>query len=190
MSESVRAFIAIEIPESVQEILCRIQSVLKGEGLNLRWVNPANLHLTLKFLGDTPVDSIDAIREKMVRTAKSFEPFTLQATGTGVFPGIKRPRVVWAGIAGNIRTLIDLHHQLDKNLAELGIPSENRPFNAHLTIGRVKGKISTARLERAMAITRHIASDPFIVDQVILFQSDLKPTGPVYTKLANAVLQQ
>jgi 2'-5' RNA ligase len=105
-----------------------------------------------------------------------------------VFPGIKRPRVIWTGVSGQVNQLFGLQKRLEDNLDGLGFPKENRPFKVHLTFGRVKNRLDPKRLGDALSEFSGFESAEFVADRVILYKSDLKPAGAVYTKLVEAVL--
>jgi 2'-5' RNA ligase len=107
----------------------------------------------------------------------------------GLFPGIKKPRVMWLGVGGQLESLFKLQSTLDENLEKSGFPREKRPFKGHLTLGRIKGKIDTKKLVDSMRSLKGVESDSFFADRIILFKSDLKPTGAVYTKLSSTALE-
>jgi 2'-5' RNA ligase len=107
----------------------------------------------------------------------------LTSAGLGVFPGIRQPRVIWAGIIGDTQRLLDLQRAVDAQLAAIGYPPEKRPFRSHLTIGRVKDRIDAQRLARSLADAGGFEAPPFAVEDVVLYRSDLQPGGPEYTTL-------
>jgi 2'-5' RNA ligase len=184
----IRAFIAVDLPESVIRALQSAQERLKSHRLDIRWVKPGNIHLTLKFLGDIQPADIDPIREALRSAAAAVAPFPIAARGAGVFPGIKKPRVVWAGLSGELPTLFALQECVERALAAIGFAPEARSFKAHLTIGRVKGRVRPADLLAALQELAKWASPVFTVDRVTFFQSDLRPGGAVYTRLGDAPL--
>jgi len=112
----------------------------------------------------------------------------LEVKGLGVFPGIRRPRVLWAGIAGETPPLNELQKDLEEALRQVGVPKEKSPFSGHLTLGRVKGKIDSEKILNALKLGKAFISDPFTVRNLYLIKSDLKPTGAEYTKLIQAPL--
>lgn len=183
MPETFRAFIAYDLPESVRSSLAAVQQALKLYGFRVRWVRPANIHLTLKFLGSTAEADTSKIAGAMSQAVKDCESISLVAKGIGVFPDSRRPRVIWAGLAGQLVHLQKLQHTLDDYLAELGFAKETRAFKAHLTLGRVKGKIASARIKTAIEKLDGFASESFEVNQIILFKSELRPSGAVYSKV-------
>ena len=188
MSETIRTFIAAELPGKIISSIRRVQKDLRYYGFKIRWVRPENTHLTLKFLGDVKKTDIEKVGEAIFESVKEFSPITLRAKGIGTFPGIKRPRVIWVGISGQLDQLIGLHKTLDEKLEAIGFPKENRSFKGHLTLGRVKAKIDPKRLGVALNELAGFESESFVADRIILFKSELKPTGAVYTKLAEASL--
>ena len=183
-----RTFIAFELPENIVACLKRLQNALKQHELNIRWVNPKNIHLTLKFLGDIPVREYLEIESAIKLTSQAFEPPVLSVTGMGVFPTIKNARVLWTGIGGETETLIKLQQNLEMQLSYLGIQKENRPFKAHLTLGRLKKRVVPAQLLKAIKACCEFKPLNFSAKHVVLYQSDLKPDGAVYTPLFRASL--
>ena len=122
MGEKLRAFIAISLPEPVLQGIVTAQETLKRSGLKIRWVRKEGIHLTLKFLGDIDRDDVEKISEAMERATGSFSPFTLWAEGIGVFPNLRRPRVAWVGVSGDIEILRALQRDLESQLSGLGLP--------------------------------------------------------------------
>jgi 2'-5' RNA ligase len=183
MSETIRAFIAFELPPAVISLLDKVQQDLERLKIRARWVRPENVHLTLKFLGDINPDHIDKIGAEMTAAAFESPPVTLSVRGVGVFPGIKRPRVIWVGLGGDIRSLFAFQSRLEEKLAGAEFPKDKRPFRAHLTLGRIKQAARPAVIRQMITDYARLSSDEFICDQVFLFKSDLKPSGAVYSKL-------
>ena len=185
---TVRAFIAFPLPPEVIAHIRQIQAGIRAHDFPLRWVRPENIHLTLKFLGDTEQSAIGEIAGAMAETVRDTEPLTLEARGLGVFPGVRKPRVLWAGLAGETEALIRLQGRLADKLADLGFPRESRPFRAHLTLARTKGRTEARRLVQAMSEFGALASPPFATDEMVLYRSDLRPAGAVYTRLESVSL--
>jgi 2'-5' RNA ligase len=183
MSETLRTFIAVELPEEALSFAVNIQDALKSYGFNIRWVKPENIHVTLKFLGGIHRDVKGKVEDAMVNAAKECKPMQFSVKGMGVFPGVKRPKVVWCGLNGDVSSLIDLQSELDETLADMGFSKERRPFKSHLTLGRTKGLVSPNKIIDAMKELSSYESTPFHVQTITLFRSDLQPTGAVYTRL-------
>ena len=188
MSDNIRAFIAIDLPDYVLRGIGGIQAGLKQSGVKVKWVRKESVHLTLKFLGDIPAHRVGEIGAAVHEAVKDVRPFTLEGKGVGVFPDFRRPRVIWAGISGELDTLKDLCQRLEEALVKIGFPKEKRPFQAHLTVGRIKGGINKQILRAALEEQKEFVTDPFTVASVILYQSVLQPQGAIYTKLVEAEL--
>jgi 2'-5' RNA ligase len=189
MGEKLRAFIAISLPEPVLQGIVTAQETLKRSGLKIRWVRKEGIHLTLKFLGDIDRDSVEKISEAMERATGSFSPFTLWAEGIGVFPNLRRPRVAWVGLSGDIEILRALQRDLESQLSGLGFPKEKRPFKGHLTLGRVKGRLDGIKLQEALEDLGDFRTESFTAQSLVLFQSELRPDGAVYSRLAEVPLK-
>jgi 2'-5' RNA ligase len=189
ISETFRAFIAIDLPESVKSFLSEAQEALKSYGFGVKWVRPQNIHLTLKFLGDTATADTDKIAEAMTLAAMNCPIVSLTAKGIGVFPNVRRPRVIWAGLNGRVQTLANLQQTLNAHLANLGFATDTRAFKSHLTLGRVKGKIALDKMIAAIDNLKEFESESFETREVILFKSELRPSGAVYTRVQAIALQ-
>lgn len=188
MAAKIRTFIALELPDQIIRLVAALQTELKGRGLRLRWVRSQNMHLTLKFLGDTPTDHTPAIAAAVQSAAKCAAPLQLTVQGMGVFPGIRRPRVLWTGLGGQVDLLQQLHGGLEEQLEGLGIAREKRSFKAHLTLARIKAPLDTQVLIQAIEGAGGFVSEPFQIREVVLFQSELHTQGARYTALARAAL--
>ncbi|UCD89736.1 MAG: RNA 2',3'-cyclic phosphodiesterase [Desulfobacterales bacterium] len=188
MARTIRSFIAIKLPDSIIAAIREIQEDIRANGFKLRWVRPENIHLTLKFLGDITEGGIENVTTAIYNSVKPYAPLSLCAKGIGVFPGIKRPRVVWIGVAGQIESLIGLQGRLEEALELLGFEKEKRPFKGHLTLGRIKHRIDPKRFGDILKKHVGFTSETFYADEVILYKSELKPTGAVYTEIVNVPL--
>ena len=189
MTETFRAFIAVDLPESVKSFLSEAQKALKRYGFRVKWIRPQNIHLTLKFLGDTATVDINKIAEAMRLAASECPGLSLAARGIGVFPNVRRPRVIWAGLDGQLETLADLQRALEAQLADLGFARDSRPFKSHLTLGRVKGKIAPDQIKTAMEKLKGFESESFGINEIVLFKSELRPAGAVYTRVQTIALE-
>jgi len=182
----MRTFIAIDVPGSVKLELEKFTEELRKTGAMVTWVKPERMHLTLKFLGDVPTEKIEEIKQALQATAESFTPLRLQPVGCGAFPSIKQMRVVWVGLRGDDEQLKELQKRLETALSPLGFAAEDRPFRAHLTLGRVKGKRHLNSLQEALLTCQRFQAGAFEVAELTLYKSDLRPTGPIYTPLLRA----
>ena len=131
----VRSFIAIPVPRSGIEVLERAVKRLDSEiGGQVRWVRPRGIHLTLKFMGDIPASTLERVLEALPQVTASFSLFEISMSGLGVFPNPRRPRVLWAGLDGDLATLSALQIAVDQAVEKLGLPKDDRPFSPHLTL--------------------------------------------------------
>jgi 2'-5' RNA ligase len=192
MSKQIRTFIAIELPPPIRRALAQLQEQLKRDRPPVRWVTPDKIHLTLKFLGEITPEQVRAVGEATAGVAAEIRPFTLEATGIGVFPNPRRPRVVWVGVKGEAEPLKQLHAHLETALAGLGFPPESRPFSPHLTLGRThrRAKPGEVRPLGQRITSMEIGSlGRWHVDEIIVMRSDLRREGPLYTPQRTVSLQ-
>jgi len=190
MADTIRAFVALTLPAGIIEHAAGLQSALKAKGMRLRWVKPQNLHLTLKFLGDIPAADAANVGPAMQRASQGTLPLALTVQGMGVFPGIKRPRVLWIGLGGQVEELQQLYSRIEDELAGLGFARENRGFKAHLTLARFKEGVAPHDLLQAFEELGNYAPKPFAAKHLVLYKSDLRPQGAVYTPLTEVLLDQ
>jgi 2'-5' RNA ligase len=181
----IRSFLAFELPVEIREQIRVISKELKKTALPVRWVKVDNIHLTILFLGSVDEDTIGDIEEKVNVVVKGFSAFKTKLNAVGAFPHWKRPRVIWIGLNGDIGRLSNLRNKLLEELKVLGFMPEKRPFRPHLTLGRFKGPIDRGEdMKWILDRYRDINSDLYQLNELILYKSDLKPDGPVYTKMA------
>jgi len=145
--------------------------------------------MTLKFLGNISSDAIKGIAETVEDSVRDCLPLTIFTKGLGIFPGIKKPRVLWMGISGDTRQLFDIQANLENQLEKKGFPKENRPFKSHLTLGRFKGHIHSEKLFDILQSFSEVTSEPFEAKELVIYKSDLKSSGAVYTKLQTVFLE-
>lgn len=185
-SESMmRAFLALDPPPEVLRRIIDLQGTLKKKiPHGVRWVNSEGIHLTLKFLGNIFPSHRDSIKSLLPGVVGAHPSFTLSAGGVGVFPGISKPRVIWVGIAGETQGLFTLQHDIEEVLETIGFPRENRPFRAHLTLGRVKDPRALQGMETVIAQGQNFDAGTFTAEKLLFIKSDLTPAGAIYTHLA------
>lgn len=188
---SLRLFIAVELSAEVRQALARLQQDLQRQlpPKVVRWTNADGVHLTLKFLGDTPESRVAAITQGITSAAAGFAPFELRVAGLGCFPNPRQARVLWVGVPDVPKALAGLQRAVDLQMARLDFPRETRPFSPHLTLGRVNDRSSSAeRQALAGLLMRKQVGDlgTVSVQEVVLFQSELRPGGAVYTELARS----
>ena len=141
------------------------------------------MHLTLKFFGNIEESRIDPIFKSIEEPIRKTLPFSLKVRGVGAFPHLKNPRVIWIGLVDEREVLTSLQKQIETQLEKVGFQPENRPFHPHLTLGRMK--LSRGKEDLVGRMERHREEEfgDFQVERVVLFKSDLKPSGPIYTPL-------
>ena len=184
----IRTFVAFKLPENIISAIRQVQDEIIAYRFKAKWVQPAKIHLTIKFLGDTSTDAIAKIGEAIQCSAKACPPIELCAKGIGVFPGINRARVVWVGIKGETDLLRKLQESLQNELSQIGFARERRSFKGHLTLGRLNKSPDPNVLLKAIEELEGFESEPFTADRVILFKSDLKPEGAVYSEVMSVKL--
>jgi 2'-5' RNA ligase len=191
--DQIRAFIAIELSEDVKNRLRALQDILKAVDPGCaKWVSPDSIHLTLKFLGNTPVGKLDNIVQVMEKTARDATSFQIEITGLGAFPNLKRVQIVWVGVSGKVEQLLSLQKDLDAGLAKLGFPRENRTFIPHLTLARIRDYVSAdgrQALGEAINGSRTAPHSIIGVDSFSLIRSQLTRAGAIYTRLYSVELK-
>jgi len=191
---SIRCFIAIELDEAVRKELGRLQDRLRRRfdvlDTSVNWVRPENIHLTLKFLGDVQDNVIADICSAVSMAVVGTVPFDFEFANCGCFPPSGSARVLWTGITDGSKELQSLQTALENHLGMLGFPPEGRKFTPHLTLARIKNaKIGRTVQDAVKDI------EPFVLARqnvwaLTVFQSELTRTGPVYTALHHAKLDQ
>ncbi|MFC1557758.1 RNA 2',3'-cyclic phosphodiesterase [candidate division KSB1 bacterium] len=181
-SNYMRTFIAIDVSDEVRRAVGAFTSVLKRENARVSWVKPENVHITLKFLGEIDKEKIPGINEAIQVCARNQKPFEIEIKGSGGFPNLNRPRVIWVGMTEGAEELKRLAGAVDNELSKLGFQKEKRAFKPHLTIGRVKTINDTESFIEKMNSTDFYGGR-FTAGEMLLMKSDLKPTGAEYTKL-------
>ncbi len=179
----IRTFIAINLPDPVKKTISMFQHDASGDGFNVRWVKPENVHITIKFIGDIPQDLADRIKDEVFSAPPLYKSFALACGGTGVFPNLKRPRVFWAGITKGVKELTEIAEIVDDRLAALSISRENRPFRAHVTIGRFS-RSPEDRAIRQFVSSELLSTEDISVNKMTFMKSELKREGPEYSVLA------
>jgi 2'-5' RNA ligase len=180
----MRVFIAVELPSEIRKALSDVQRGLRSLSNTARWVAPESIHITLKFLGETPDKRLDDIDTAL--TGLTWKPFTISVRGVGFFPGTRSPRVFWAGLEAP--TLQGLEEEIDVRMERLGFEKEKRAFRPHITLARAKNTRIDATLVSAASKYQEHDFGSFTVNRLFLFKSTLKPSGAVYEKLKEYAL--
>jgi len=184
MAETIRTFVAIELPPEVRAYLADSQERLRRAGGDVKWVRPDLIHLTLVFLGEVPTEALADLEKSVRAAAVHFAPLTLRATGAGRFPPRGLPRVIWIGLEEAAGKLLALQKALADATAAFAEKAEDRTYQAHLTLGRVRGPKGARDLEGILDSMRGQTGPTFEAREVVIFKSTLGPQGPSYTPLA------
>lgn len=190
MAETLRTFIAVEIPWEVKDRARKLIDELRRAEASVRWVAPEHMHWTLKFLGEVGMLDIPDVCAAVQRAVEPLAPFDVAAEGAGAFPDIHRPRTVWVGMGEGSEPMIELHDAIEHELSKLGFRSENRRFRPHLTIGRVRqSPDGIGELGRLLQQHADFDSGLSMVEEVVVFSSELTPKGPSYEPLCHVELK-
>lgn len=188
MTEStVRAFLALEIPETIKTQLASAQQGLKAELPPARWTRPVGWHLTLKFLGEVEQPVLTDLVSDLGPSLRGAGAVRVQFGKTGFFPSSMRPRVAWVG--GTAEGAEQVAAKVEKAAATVGFPRERRPWSLHLTLARLKSQWPKAAVDRFFAWGEGLDLEVFTCREVVLFKSDLQPGGAVYTALERFSLE-
>lgn len=179
--ERIRSFVAVDIDPSVLEAARRLQAELATCGADVRWVRPAAMHLTLKFLGPVAPAHLERVHAAVRDAVHDIPALAISARGLGAFPSLQRPRVVWAGLAGD--GLAELAARVEAALVPLGFAAEVRGFTPHVTLGRVGSLRGWPRLAEVLEVRRDDEFGPTAVRAVTIYRSTLHPEGAQYAVL-------
>ena len=181
----MRCFIAVDLSDEVRSTLDSTQGRLRARApkADLRWVDSAGMHLTLQFLGEVSDGLLADVRRALATAATSVSPLELACRGLGAFPGLTRPRVVWAGIHGAVGDLSRLAAACQHACEPLGFVPEERPFRGHVTLGRVRSPRGFAPLARVIESVVDYDFGAWTAAEVVLYRSQLRRTGAVYEAL-------
>ncbi len=183
----MRIFIAVGLPPGVVGMIAEIEGKLKTTKGRITWVKPENSHLTLRFLGGVEEGMIEDIHRAMLRAIVGIHPFSIVLRGVGAFPSITNPRVLWIGVDGG-EQLGTIYDRLEEELDGIGFEKERRRFHPHVTIGRVRHLAGKGALLDSIERLGAVESGSVPVENILLFRSDLRPSGAVHTILREARL--
>jgi 2'-5' RNA ligase len=189
--ELYRLFIAADLPAEVKDELAAAQARLRRTALPVAWVAPGAMHLTMRFLGDTDVTRVPDLQAAIGAALAAHPPIRLRLSGAGAFPTDRRPAVVWVGLGGSVAALGRAQARIEAALRGLGIAPEPKPYHPHLTLGRVRREASQEQRRQLGDELRTLpppAPLTWTIERVILYRSELRSAGPVYTEIANCRL--
>lgn len=186
----VRTFVALEIDSAVRRHTRHHIQQLAALGADIRWVDPDQIHLTLKFLGDVDDTELADVCQLVSGVAETAGPIQAECRGLGAFPNIDRPRTIWMGLRDASQQLELLQTRLEERFEQLGFPAEDRKFVPHLTLGRVR-RASRELASVTAYLHQHAASEmgALPIEQLVVVSSQLSPRGPSYTVLSRSELE-
>lgn len=186
---SIRCFVAVECGgDELSAKFIEVRRMIEAARADLKFVEPENIHLTLKFLGEIEPSLVEQASQAVKETR--FQPFGARLEGVGVFPNLRRPRVVWAGITDGASQLAEIWKGIDDKLSELGFERERRRFSPHITLGRVRSGRNRDRLVEEISALSDYEFGDLHVDRIVLKKSVLTARGPIYTTLAESAVDR
>lgn len=179
----IRSFIAIELSDKTKNSLKKIIAELSEVKADVKWVSTVNLHITLKFLGNIKEDDILNISNIIKESSSDIEPFNLHIEGSGAFPDLKRPKIIFVNIKDDKNNIFTIYERLEDKLSHLGIKRESRKYKPHLTIGRARSPKCIDKLADSIKIHKNDFIGDEQIESIVLMTSELLPKGPKYSKL-------
>jgi 2'-5' RNA ligase len=191
MPQFMRTFIGVPLTLAIRDKLVVLQEQFAESGVDVKWVEPENLHVTMLFLGEVDAREVLTVCKTVEGVVTAREPFAMRVSGVGCFPNPRRPRTIWAGIEDGSQELVELHDALEPPLMEQGCyRREERAFTPHITLGRVKGESNTLALADAMKQQADWFAGRMTVTEIHVLSSELTKDGPVYTVMSRARLMR
>jgi len=184
----MRTFVAVELSETIRASIGEMIASLRSTGAPVKWVEPNNLHLTLKFLGNLAEDNLAAAIEIMKQCAEGVGPFELNVSGAGAFPNLRRPRVLFVEARDTPRAAAELARRLDRRMTRAGVRKEDRAFRCHVTIGRIRKPGPVHALAEKLEAMSAESFGTMTVNRIVLMRSELTRAGPIYSPVAKADL--
>src|SRR3989338_426276 len=176
MAKTTRSFIAIALSEQLHKELATLQQRLKVSNADVKWVEPNNIHLTLKFLGNITDEQIEAVKDILKNSCAKFKPYSMHLKGMGAFPSLSSPRVIWVGMDEGSVQAQQIYDAIEESLSKNGFRKEERKFSAHLTLGRVRSSKNKQRLIEAIEKEKCFSSSEKLeILEIVLFKSTLTP---------------
>lgn len=185
---AIRAFVAVAIDDTLRHNLAILQSELKTSGSRVRWVDPDNIHLTLVFLGDIPESMVASLGNELDSVARDNAPCTMEVRGLGFFGRPLSPKVIWAGLRGDVHRVESMQQQVVSGMQAAGCRPDAKPFSPHLTLGRARSARGAGPLIAAIASRNDALFGQLVIQNILLMQSRLTPNGPEYSTLHDARL--
>jgi len=190
--KKIRSFVAIPVSDVGIQALEGVVKILDPEiGRHIRWVRPEGIHVTLSFMGDIPVATAENILELLPGVTAGFRPFELAISGLGAFPNLRCPRVLWAGLAGELEMLSELRSAVEDAVGRLGLPKEQRPFSPHLTLGRLRREVTDGQFRKigeVMSTAEPPSASPWTAGIVSMMRTELDSAGSRYYLVGSAAM--
>ena len=180
----IRSFLAFDLPPQIRQVLGDAFEKVKKTSIDARWVRPEGIHLTVVFMGDVREEDLSPMGEFIGAVCSRYGPFTVALEGMGCFPNSRNPRVLWLGVEGTLERMSRFRDDVQRGLTPFGVQEEKRDFRPHLTLGRFKKPLKkSGDLEKLLSENRGLTSPACSLNELVLFKSDLRPGGAVYTKM-------
>jgi 2'-5' RNA ligase len=184
-----RTFLGMKIGASTRSAAVALQDDLAATGAQAKWVEAENMHLTLVFLGELDDRDLMAVFKVAKKVAAAAGPFGIEVAGVGAFPTPRRPKVIWAGITEGADELLSLHAALEEPLIDAGAyRKEERAYTPHLTLGRPNTEADGQLLAAELPKYQDWKGGTFLVDELIVFSSEMQRKGPEYTVMGRVPL--
>lgn len=181
--DNARFFLGLSFsPQQINELQNQL-SLLRKSIRRVRWIRPENIHMTLHFFGNMPLEALSEIKEASVQISRCCKPIELALSGIGCFPKASVARILWAGVKGDTAEMSAFHTHLEEKLKTLGFPLEERPFTPHVTLGRAEKNSPMEFLQKPEKLSALISTGSALLDKMILFQSHLTSSGVRYEKI-------
>ncbi|MCS6831024.1 MAG: RNA 2',3'-cyclic phosphodiesterase [Armatimonadota bacterium] len=186
----MRLFFAVLLDDQTRQHIALVQQAMKRAlaGQRISWVKPENLHLTLRFLGELDEEGLKQALEAAQVVARQRAPFRFVARGAGVFPDMRRARVLWVGVEEPVEPLFQLAHHLERELQRRAFPPEDKPFRSHITLARIKEPPPAQVIQSLMDYLPKEPLGAVEVRSFVLMQSILRPDGSLYTPVQEFLL--
>ena len=188
MPQPVRTFIAAEISGEVHACATKAIEHLSNCNADIKWVRPSDMHLTIKFLGDVDYTGLSDVCRSLERAVADFEPIEVECGGLGAFPRLERPRTIWLGIDDSEKRLAQLVGAVEDAMADIRFRRESRPFQPHLTLGRLRNGQHSEALAEQIRNGEFTLRGGLVIDELVVFSSELAREGPTYTTIGRVEL--
>lgn len=187
-TQRIRTFIAVEVDPAIRRATVELIDQLRKADANVKWVEPDNLHLTLKFLGDVAADDVAQVCDAVQKAVAEVPPFELEIRGAGAFPNTRRPQTIWIGAGDGETQMADLAERVELGLKKFGFRRDTRRYRVHLTLGRLRDGRGAHELGQLLQQFTEFQAGRMPVEEVIIFSSQLQRTGPIHEAMGRAHL--